>query len=309
MRVSLLIPAYNEEENLPELMQEIDRFLRETGEDWEVVLVDDGSTDHTYEVARRLAERYPFLKVVRHRRNLGVTDALITGARHATGEVFIFFPADLQHLPEDAHKLVQKIREGYDLVTGWKQGKYEKKFVSGVYNWLSRVLFRVPVHDLNSIKAMRREMFFDLPLRRDWHRYIVPLAHDRGYRITEVKVPLYPRRHGESKFKGPKRVIIGLLDLLAVKFQLTFMRKPMLFFGSLGLLSFLLGFLAGLVALYLRFVRHLGYRPILYLVVLLVLAGIILFVAGFLGELIAGLYDEIQRLRREETGRRESTEA
>lgn len=298
MRVSLLIPAYNEEENLPELLQEIHRFLQETGLDWEVVLVDDGSTDRTYEVAQELAKRYPFLKVVRHRRNLGVTDALITAARHATGEVFVFFPADLQHLPEHAYRLIQKMEEGgYDLVTGWKQGKYEKKFVSSVYNWLSRLLFRVPVHDLNSIKAMRREMFFDLPLRRDWHRYIVPLAHDRGYRIAEVKVPLLPRRHGESKFKGPKRVVIGFLDLLAVKFQLTFMRKPMLFFGSLGLLSFLLGFVAGVVALYLRFARHMGYRPILYLVVLLVLAGIILFVAGFLGELIAGLYNEIQRLQ------------
>ncbi len=174
-----------------------------------------------------------------------------------------------------------------------------KRFVSGVYNRLSRLIFRVPVRDLNSMKAFRREVVEDLHLRQDWHRYLAVLAHDRGFRLGEIDIELLPRRHGVSKYSGRSRVFVGLLDLVSVWFQLVFSRKPMLFFGITGLFVAGLGVLVGLVALFLRFVLDTGFRPLLTLVVFLVLLGGLLFVAGLLAELIAGLRSEVEDLRRE----------
>lgn len=308
-RVSLLVPAYNERENVPELFSSVGRFLRRRGlRDWELVFVDDGSTDGTWEEARRLAPRYPFVRLVRHRRNFGLTQALLTGARAARGGILVFFPADLQYDIEDVARMVEHLEaQKLDLVAGWKQGDYEKKFVSAVYNWFSRKLFRLPVHDLNSVKVFRREVMENLLLRKDWHRYIIPMAVQQGFRVGEIPVRLYPRRHGVSKFRGMGRVLVGLLDLVAVKFQMTFMRKPMLFFGTLGLFSLLIGFLITGVALYLRFVLHHGYRPLGYAILFFLLAGLLFFAMGFLGELVAGLYDllsqrkEVSVVAQEET--------
>ncbi len=208
------------------------------------------------------------------------------------------FDADLQFTFEDAAKLVDKVEEGYDLVAGRKRGDYEKRVVSTIYNALSRRLFRVPVHDMNAMKAFRKEVFDDVNLRRDWHRYIVPIAHQKGYRVGEEDVVLRPRRHGKPKYSGLCRIIIGFLDLMAVKFQMSVIRKPLLFFGVLGSASLLSGFLVGVIALYLRFARNEGFRPLLYLVILLVVSGLILFVMGLLGEMIAGLHDTLDRIER-----------
>jgi hypothetical protein len=168
-----------------------------------------------------------------------------------------------------------------------------------VYNVLSRLIFRVPVHDLNSMKAFRREVLLDLELRDDWHRYLVVLAHARGFRLGEIDIRLYPRRHGVSKYTGRRRVLVGTLDLLAVWFQVVFGRKPLLFFGTSGVVLLGLGALTGGVALYLRFELERGYRPLLTLVMLLVLVGLLLFILGFLAELIAGLRSDIDALRRD----------
>ncbi len=300
IEVSLIVPAYNEEGNIEPLFEHIHDFLSSNNllDKWEVVFVDDGSIDGTYNLIRENLEKYKDLKVtlVKHQKNLGVTAALETGAKHAKGEILVFFPADLQFHLDDVKKLVDKIKkEGYDLVTGKKKGKYEKKFVSSVYNRLSQWLFRLPVSDMNSIKAFRKEIIENVPLRKDWHRYIVPLAFDKGYRLAEVEVTLYSRLHGESKYKGLKRVIIGVFDLLAVKFQLSFMRKPMLYFGSLGAFTTLIGILVGLVAIYFRVFKHIGYRPLVYLTMFLVISGLILFMMGLMGEMIAGLYDLIDK--------------
>ena len=250
--VSIIIPALNEEKNIPILLKKFKEMIEDDGATFEVVLVDDGSNDNTYSKAIEYKNEYDFLEVVRHKRTKGITDALLSGFDVARGEILVFFPADLQYMPEDIPKLISKIREGYDVVTGWKVGKYEKKFVSDAYNWLSRKLFRVPVHDLNSIKAFKREVVENLPWRKDWHRYMVVMAYEQGFDIGEVKVNLYPRKYGKSKF-GFWRIRIGVLDLIAVKFQMSFMRKPMLFFGSIGGTLLLAALVIGIVALYLRF--------------------------------------------------------
>jgi glycosyltransferase involved in cell wall biosynthesis len=296
LKISVVVPAYNEAENIPLLMEEFSRMFSESKLNGEVILVDDGSTDGTFLKAKECQEKYNFLKIAVHKRNLGKTDALVTGFSKARGEIFVFWDADLQYLPEEIPKLIERIDDGYDVVCGWKQGRYGiKRFVSSVYNFLSRILFRVGVHDLNSVKAFRREIMNEFPLRKDWHRYMVVMAADKGYKIGEVKVKLYPRRFGQTKY-GFWRIPIGFLDLLSVKFQLSFMKKPLLLFGFLGLVLIFLGILTGGVAVYLRVVKDEGFRPLLYLVILLVLSGLSFFMLGFLAEVIVGVKDEIRSL-------------
>jgi len=264
-----------------------------------VVIVDDGSRDSTPQLLGELAGSYPFLRSVRHRRQRGIADALRSAADLARGDVFVFYPADLQYLPEDIPRLVAPILEGRaDIVTGTKQGKYEKAFVSGVYNRLCRFLFGVQVQDLNSVKAYRREVMAGLPMRPDWHRFMVVIAAADGFRLTSVPMPLYPRRAGISKFSWT-RIPVGVFDLLSVWFQLKFGRKPMLFFGVVGGALFAVGFLAGIAALVLRFGYGIGFRPLLNLVETMVISGIVLFGFGFVGEMIAGFREDMQALRRD----------
>jgi glycosyltransferase involved in cell wall biosynthesis len=292
--VSLLVPAKDEAENLPEFVRLADESLRGAGFSFEVVVVNDGSRDRTPEVLRDLQARFPFLRVVTHRRQLGIAEALRSAGEVASGDVFVFYPADLQYLPEDVPTLVNPILRGEaDIVTGTKQGKYEKAFVSSIYNALCRLLFGVEVTDLNSVKAYRREVMRGIPLRPDWHRYMVVIAAADGFRLTSRPVPLYPRRAGISKFNW-KRIPVGVLDLLSVWFQLRFGRKPLLFFGVLGATLFVIGFLAGVVALIMRFGFNYGFRPLLNLVETMVISGIVLFGFGFLGEMIAGLREELR---------------
>lgn len=290
MKISVLIPAYNEKENLEELLNHIHKFREKEDIDWEFIIIDDGSTDGSFELLKKLHGCYPYIKVIKHRRNFGLTEALLTGLHHSTGDALVFFPADLQFHLEDVKKMVAKMEEGYDLVAGKKKGKYEKKFVSSIYNLLSKKLFNINVSDMNSIKVMKREILELLPHRKGWHRYIIPLAHEYGYRMAEVQVRLYPRMRGKSKFKGLWRVIVGVTDLIAVKFQLSFIKSPMLFFGTLSLISFVLGMITFLIALILRFMGH-GYRPILYVVMTFVIGSLIFLTMGSLGEMIAGLRD------------------
>lgn len=302
-RVSVVVPALDEAPNMPDLFAEMGDTLRRHGLAAEVVVVDDGSGDGTAEAARhaaRDAEMEDRTRVLRHRKNRGKTEALLTGARAAEGDYIVLFDADLQHSPEEIPRFVAKLDEGFDVVTGRKVGRrYSKRFVSTVYNWLARRIFGVPVHDLNAMKAFRREVLDEVRLRHDWHRFFVVLAHARGYSVTEIDITLYPRRHGEPKYSGQGRVVVGTLDLISVWFQLLFSRKPMLLFGVSGLSLFGLGALTGVVAVYLRFVLRQGYRPLLNLVVLLVVVGLLLFAVGFLAELIASLRSEVDELRRE----------
>jgi len=291
MKISVVVPAYNEAANVPFLVEEFDKFIS-SHKNCEVLLVDDGSDDGTFDVAKKHARAY--LRVIKHKRNLGKTEAIISGVKVAEGEVIVVFDADLQFDPNDIPKLVELIENGADVATGWKQGSYEKKFVSNVYNYWARKLFALTIHDMNAVKAFRKEVLDEIPLRKDWHRYIVPLAKDAGFKIAEVAVTLRPRKYGKPKYQQKSRILIGLFDLLAVKFQLTFMRKPLLYFGTIGLFSVAFGILVGIIAIIFRLFGY-GFRPLLYLVILLVISGILFFSLALIGESIRAIIDRLEK--------------
>jgi glycosyltransferase involved in cell wall biosynthesis len=298
--VSVLVPAKDESENLPLFMKlAADAFATSPHVRYEVVVIDDGSVDESWRVLQALAGQYPFLRIVRHRARRGIADALRTGYLNSSGRVLVFYPADLQFMPADIPRLVAPILDdAADMVTGFKEGKYEKAFVSGIYNGLSRRLFDVPVKDLNSVKAYRREIMDALPVRPDWHRYMIVIAAAQGFTVTEIPVALYPRNAGVSKF-GLSRIPIGVLDMLSVWFELRFGKKPLLLFGMLGAGLFAVGLLAGIGALIALAVDNVGYRWVWTLVQTCLILGSVLFATGLLGEQIAGQRAEVRELRRQ----------
>ncbi|MDQ3242854.1 MAG: glycosyltransferase family 2 protein, partial [Gemmatimonadota bacterium] len=295
--VSVLVPAKDEADNLPIFMEQASAAFSSQPGLYEVVVIDDGSVDETWAVLESLAERFPFLRAVRHRARRGIAESLRTGYLSARGSVLVFYPADLQYLPEDIPRLVAPILEGRsDMVTGFKQGEYEKAFVSGVYNRLSRSLFNVPVRDLNSVKAYRREVMDSLPARPDWHRYMIVMAAAQGFTVTEVPVPLYPRHAGKSKF-GIGRIPVGVMDMLAVWFELRFATKPLLFFGMMGAGLFMLGVLAGIAAVAWLAFTGVGIRAVWTLIQTCLVVGSVFFATGFIGELVAAQRAETRELR------------
>ncbi len=296
--VSVLVPAKDEAENLPLFLELCEAAFRDGPAVYEVIVVDDGSKDDTPAVLIALQAKYPFLRTVRHRSQRGIADGLRSGYLASRGDILVFYPADLQFKPEDIPRLVAPILAGEsDMVTGYKQGVYEKAFVSGIYNGLSRSLFNVPVRDLNNVKAYRREIMDAQPVRPDWHRFMIVLAHAQGYTVTEIPVPLYPRNAGKSKF-GLSRIPIGVLDMISVWFELRFGQKPLLAFGMLGAALFALGLLAGVVAVILLFTQGVGQRSVWTVIQTCLILGSIFFSTGIIGEQIAVLRAEQRELRR-----------
>ena len=295
--VSVFIPARNEAGNLAPLFDKIARAFAALNLAGEIVCVDDGSTDTTWDEARAAAARYLFAHLFRHRKSLGLTEAMRTGFRHCHGDIVIFLPADLESDPEeDIPKLLAKMSEGFDVVAGWRQGRRDGKiFASAIANAVSRRVFGLTVHDMNWIKAFRREVVETIRLRSDWHRYILILAAAQGYSIGEVQVNYYPRQKGKSHY-GIGRIPVSFLDVIVVKFLLAFSRKPMLFFGGLGLIivAASLTTFAILAALYLI---DLGQRrPIFDFAGVLLLVGVLFFVVGFLAELIVSKNERVDEL-------------
>lgn len=305
---AVVIPAFDEAPVVPALIRELRASFEALDLHGQVILVDDGSTDGTADVARREGADWPALTVVSHRTNLGKTEAMVTGSAHTERTWLVLFDADLQHRPDEIPRFLAKLQEGWDIVTGRKVGSYDKRGVSTVYNRLSRRIFKVPVSDLNSMKAFRRDILDGIALRHDWHRFFVVLAHAKGYRVTEIDIELLPRRAGTSKFTGPVRIGVGVLDLLSVWFLLLFSRKPLLLFGATGLALAAFGVVVGVVAVYLRFlhpmlgfepyVPPMGYRPLLYLVMLLETLGALLLGFGLVSEQVAQVRAELEDLRR-----------
>lgn len=295
--VSVLVPAKDEAENLPLFMEQAAAAFESTAGRYEVVVIDDGSADGTWEVLEELATRYSFLRAVRHRARRGIAESLRTGYLSSSGSVLVFYPADLQYKPEDIPRLVAPILAGEtDMVTGYKQGEYEKAFVSGVYNRLSRSLFKVPVRDLNSVKAYRREVMDALPARPDWHRYMIVMAVAQGFTVSEVPIPLYPRHAGKSKF-GIGRIPVGVIDMLAVWFELRFAKKPLLLFGMLGAALFVIGVVAGSGALLWLAISGEGTRAVWTVIQTCLILGSVFFSTGFIGELVAAQRAETRELR------------
>ena len=295
--VSVLVPAKDEADNLPLFMEQAAATFAASQGRYEVVVVDDGSIDDTWAVLQSLVQQYPFLRAARHRARRGIAESLRTGYLHSSGSILVFYPADLQYKPEDIPRLVAPIIAGEsDMVTGFKQGEYEKAFVSGVYNRLSRSLFNVPVRDLNSVKAYRREVMDSIPARPDWHRYMIVMAASQGFSVTEVPVPVYPRHAGKSKF-GIGRIPIGVIDMIAVWFELSFAKKPLLLFGMLGALLFTIGVVAGIAALIWLAVKGEGIRAVWTVIQTTLILGSVFFSTGFIGELVAAQRAETRELR------------
>ena len=301
MQLSLIIPAYNEAESLPELLSWIYRVCEPLYESYEVIVVDDGSTDNTWQVLRELKERYPQrLRAIRFARNYGKSAALYQGFQEAKGEVIITLDADLQDSPDEIPALYDLItNEGYDLVSGWKRHRRDplsKTIPSKLFNATVRLFTGIALHDFNSgIKAYRAAAAKALDLYGEMHRYIPYLVKAAGFsKIGEKIVTHYPRKYGRTKF-GWERFIYGFLDLLTVSFLVRFGRRPMHLFGSLGILLFLGGALvvAWLIydklwqlAHYGQVRREVTAQPLFYLGLTLGVMGLQLFLAGFIGELI-----------------------
>ncbi|MGI6395567.1 MAG: glycosyltransferase family 2 protein [bacterium] len=301
MLVSIFVPFANEEGNLAELIERIEKGGMAAGVDLELVMVDDGSKDGSYEVVKKAMEKREWIKVFRHQRNRGLTEAMITGFKECSGEIIIFLPSDLEsHPDEDIPALLSGFEPGVDIVCGNRKRRRELKVVlSKIYNEISAFLFGIRLNDMNWIKAFRRECLKDLELRSDWHRFLVQILHEKGYKAVEVPVNWHRRQSGKSHF-GFKRIPVSFFDSIAVKFVLTFTKAPMRIFGAAGFLQ-----IAGAVGivgwmLYAQFVLGqpvFRMRPLLYFSIALFLSGLIFVFMGFLAELIVSLRDEIRKMK------------
>lgn len=298
--VSLVIPLFNEEENIEPLYARLKRALQGFGVNYEIIMVDDGSTDGSFEILKGVQAKDPLLRVVRLRRNFGQTAAFAAGFDYARGEVIVTLDADLQNDPADIPALLAKIEEGYDVVSGWRVERKDpfltRRFPSMVANFLISEVTGVRLHDYGcSLKAYRREVIENLNLYGELHRFIPALASWMGISLAEVPVSHQVRRFGRSKY-GLSRTIKVLLDLLTVRFLLSYSTRPIHIFGSVGLLAFIVGIFLGGYLTYIKFAYHqdIGGRPLLLLAILLMVVGIQTVTMGLLGELIVRTYHEAQ---------------
>ena len=299
MDISLVIPVYNEEESLAPLMEWIARVMGDHGFSYEVIFVDDGSTDASWEVITRLKGQYPAIRGIRFRRNYGKSPALYGGFDAAQGEVVVTMDADLQDSPDEIPELYRMVtEEGYDLVSGWKQKRYDplgKTLPSKFFNMTARVTSGIRLHDFNcGLKAYKKKVVKSIEVYGEMHRFIPILAKQAGFRrIGEKVVQHRARQFGVSKF-GWERMIKGYIDLLTVLFMTRFGRRPMYIFGGIGTLMFLVG---AVITVYLisekLYLQHHGLplrpvtdQPLFYIALLAVGLGVQTFLAGFLGEMV-----------------------
>lgn len=290
---SIIIPCFNERESVPELLPKLVAVMERLGKPFELIVVDDGSTDGTFEELERFREREKRLKIIQFRRNLGKSAALSEGFRLAQGELIVTIDADLQNDPEDIPRLLAKLDEGYDVVSGWKKDRkdtLDRSFVSRIFNALIRRLFRVNLHDINNgLKAYRRQVVREIEVYGQLYRFIMLFAAVRGFRVTELVVSHVPRKYGKSKY-GFGRLHRTFFDLMTVYFLARYRQSPLHFFGPAGLLLFLIGFGFGIYLTILKLQgQSIGGRPLLILAVLLILVGLQLIFTGLIAELLVRL--------------------
>jgi glycosyltransferase involved in cell wall biosynthesis len=294
MDLSVVVPLFNEDESLAELVEWVLKVVKKENLSTEIILIDDGSKDRSWEVIEELQQKYPEVKGIKFRRNYGKSAALNIGFKEAKGRVVITMDADLQDSPDEIPELVDLIKnQGFDLISGWKRNRYDplsktlpSRFFNGVTRWISKI----PLHDFNcGLKAYRSEVVKSIEVYGEMHRYIPLLAKWAGfYKIGEKVVQHYPRKYGVSKF-GFERFINGFLDLLSITFVGKFAKRPMHFFGALGTLFFLAGFIMLAVLTFNKLVYEQGGiadRPLFFLGILVLIIGTQLFVTGFLAELV-----------------------
>lgn len=299
--LSAVVPLFNEEENLESLFAQLVTVLEGLDCGYEIIAVDDGSTDGSFAILKQLHEGNPRIKVVRFRRNFGQTAAFAAGFDQASGEVVITIDADLQNDPADIPCLLDKMAEGYDVVSGWRKDRQDRfldrKLPSMVANWLISAVTGVHLHDYGcSLKAYHRDVVKSVRLYGELHRFIPALASWMGVSVTELPVSHNPRRFGKSKY-GPSRTVRVLLDLLTVRFMLSYSARPMQLFGGIGLLAFVLGTISSLYLSTQKVIHGYHYsidRPLLLLSVLLIVVGVQMVSMGLLGELVIRTYHETQ---------------
>ena len=301
MDISVIVPLLNEKESLPELIARIAAVMKDNGYSYEVIMVDDGSDDGSWDEILHQAEGNSAVHGIRFRRNYGKSAALYCGFEKAQGDVVFTMDADLQDFPEEIPEIYRMVKdEGWDIVSGWKQKRQDnaltKNLPSKLYNATARRITGIRLHDMNcGLKAYRKEVIKDIEVYGEMHRYIPYLAKNAGYtRITEKPTQHAKRKYGKSKF-GLNRFVNGFLDLLSLWFLSTFGKKPMHFFGYSGILMFLVGFVMTIWIIVEKLVaqgRHLPFRPVtdqplFFLALLAIIIGVLFFLAGFLGEMIA----------------------
>ena len=294
--ISIVIPLHNEERSIALLYDELEAALEPLGQEWEAVFVDDGSVDGSFAALTRLHDANENIRVVRLRRNFGKAAALAAGFGQARGEIVVTIDADLQDDPAEIPRLLVKLDEGFDLVSGWKTRRRDplrRRVLSRIFNWVTGRMSGLRLHDMNcGLKAYRAEVVRGMPLYGELHRFIPVLAQYRGFRVAELPVNHRPREHGRSRY-GVERYIRGFLDLLTVSFIGRYRHRPLHLFGGLGLI---LGLLGVAILVYLTVVKALGHaigeRPLLTLGVLLVVVGLQFFSLGLISEMLTSQHEE-----------------
>lgn len=290
VQVSIVVPLFNERENLKPLWAMIQEAMAPLDKRHEVIFVDDGSTDGSFQVLERLHSENGNVKVIQFRKNHGKSAALAIGFEQACGDAIITMDADLQDDPSEIPNLLSKLQEGYDLVSGWKFKRHDplsKTIPSRLFNKVTSLISGIKIHDFNcGLKVYRKEVTESIRVYGELHRYLPVLAHWKGFKIGEIRVRHHPRLHGKSKF-GLSRFLNGFLDLLTVTFLTKYVRRPLHLFGLLGLVLFLGGLVINLYLTYLWFHKvGIGHRPLLFLGVLLVIVGVQFILMGLIGEMI-----------------------
>ena len=292
--LSFVVPVMNEEGNVRALYERLAAKMQQLGMRYEVIFIDDGSTDRTFFELQRLHQEHPdIVEIIRFRKNFGKTPALVAGFSHCRGDVVFTMDGDLQDDPDEIPRFLEKLDEGYDLVTGWKFPRLDpitKTFPSRVFNGLVGRVTGLNLHDINcGFKAYRREVFEDIHLKLygDFHRFIPAIAHWRGFRVAEIKVRHHPRTSGVSKFGG-KRFVRGLIDLMTIQFLTSSLHTPLRLFSRLGFWTFMLGVLVDVFVVVRSFIWNVPIhdQPLLFVGIILLIFGFLFFLIGLLAEMI-----------------------
>ncbi len=290
-KISIVIPLFNEEESIRPLMQEINNTIKNINSEFEILFIDDGSTDNSLKIIKQLANTDKKIRYISFQKNYGKSAALNTGFLYATGDAVITMDADLQDDPREIPNMLSKLYEGYDLVSGWKKKRFDpfiKKYSSRFFNFVTRLLTGIKIHDFNcGLKAYKKDVVKNIEVHGELHRYIPVLAGWKGFKITEVVVKHHPRRYGKTKF-GISRFFKGFVDLITVIFTTRYIQRPMHLFGLVGGLFFLIGLLIdGYLAYeWIFYAKYINNRPLFFLGILLIIVGIQFFSVGLLGEIM-----------------------
>jgi glycosyltransferase involved in cell wall biosynthesis len=293
--LSIVLPIYNEEQNLGILYKELKEVLDKLNKKYELIFVDDGSKDRSFLVLKFIKEKDPKVKIIRFRKNFGQTAAMDAGIRASKGNIIITLDSDLQNDPRDIPRLIEKINQGYDVVSGWRYNRKDslsKKFMSRGANILRKLILNDKIHDSGcTLKAYKKECFNNFRLYGETHRFIPALLKLKGFKVTEIKVNHRPRRFGKTKYTI-KRTLNGFLDMLLINFWMKYSTKPIHLFGGVGIFSILIGGISGFYLTFLKlfYGEAIANRPLLILAVLLILIGFIMLIFGLLADILVKIY-------------------